>query len=108
MEKHHRVQVLDEALEAAVKLAHRYMPDRQLPDKSVTLLDTACARVSVSHHATPAAVEDSSGASKRCDTELEIIGREQAIGIDTGEREASARKLLARRRTRCDTLKPRG
>ena len=45
MEKHHRVQMLDEALEAAVKLSHRYIPARQLPDKSVSLLDTACARV---------------------------------------------------------------
>ncbi len=54
MEKHHKVQILDEALEAAVKLSHRYIPARQLPDKSVSLLDTACARVAVSLHATPA------------------------------------------------------
>ena len=40
MEKHHQVQILDEALEAAVKLSHRYIPARQLPDKSVSLLDT--------------------------------------------------------------------
>ena len=53
MEKHHRVQVLDEALEAAVKLSHRYIPARQLPDKSVSLLDTACARVAISQHAVP-------------------------------------------------------
>ncbi|MGV8630410.1 hypothetical protein ACV367_33075, partial [Pseudomonas aeruginosa] len=44
MEKHHQVQILDEALEAAVRLSHRYIPARQLPDKSVSLLDTACAR----------------------------------------------------------------
>ncbi|HZE91677.1 MAG TPA: AAA family ATPase, partial [Rhizobacter sp.] len=54
MEKHHKVQILDEALEAAVKLSHRYIPGRQLPDKSVSLIDTACARVAVSLHATPA------------------------------------------------------
>ena len=59
MEKHHRVQVLDEALEAAVRLSHRYIPARQLPDKSVSLLDTACARVAISQHAEPAEVEDS-------------------------------------------------
>src|SRR5690606_36475225 len=58
MEKHHQVQILDEALEAAVKLSHRYIPARQLPDKSVSLLDTACARVAVSLHATPAEVDD--------------------------------------------------
>jgi type VI secretion system protein VasG len=59
MEKHHKVQILDEALEAAVKLSHRYIPARQLPDKAVSLLDTACARVAVSLHATPAEVDDS-------------------------------------------------
>ena len=55
VEKHHRVQVLDEALEAAVRLSHRYIPARQLPDKAVSLLDTACARVAISQHAVPAA-----------------------------------------------------
>jgi ATP-dependent Clp protease ATP-binding subunit ClpA len=58
MEQHHRVQILDEALEAAVKLSHRYIPARQLPDKAVSLLDTASARVAISLHAVPAAVED--------------------------------------------------
>ena len=51
LEKHHKVQILDEALEAAVRLSHRYIPARQLPDKSVSLLDTACARVAISQHA---------------------------------------------------------
>ena len=58
LEKHHQVQILDEAIEAAVALSHRYIPARQLPDKAVSLLDTACARVAVSQHATPAEVED--------------------------------------------------
>ena len=58
LEKHHRVQLLDEAIESAVQLSHRYIPARQLPDKAVSLLDTACARVAVSQHATPAEVED--------------------------------------------------
>ncbi len=57
-EKHHRVQILDEALEAAVKLSHRYIPARQLPDKSVSLLDTAAARVAISQHAVPPEVDD--------------------------------------------------
>ena len=94
MEKHHRVQILDEALEAAVKLAHRYVPDRQLPDKSISLLDTACARVAVSHHATPAEVEDSQRRIEALQTELEIIGRETAIGIDTAARSATAQTAL--------------
>ncbi len=58
LEKHHRVQILDEALEAAVRLSHRYIPARQLPDKSVSLLDTAAARVAISQHAVPAEVDD--------------------------------------------------
>jgi type VI secretion system protein VasG len=95
MEKHHRVQILDEALEAAVKLSHRYIPDRQLPDKAVSLLDTSCARVAVSHHATPAAVEDCQRRIEALTTELEIIAREQAIGVETGERESIARESLA-------------
>jgi type VI secretion system protein VasG len=58
-EKHHRVQILDEAIDAAVRLSHRYIPARQLPDKAVSLIDTASARVAVSQHAVPAQVDDS-------------------------------------------------
>ena len=104
MEKHHRTQILDEALEAAVKLAHRYIPDRQLPDKSVSLLDTACARVAVSHHATPAEVEDSQRRIEALKTELEIIGREAAIGIDTAEREKAVTGALQLENERLATL----
>jgi type VI secretion system protein VasG len=104
MEKHHRTQILDEALEAAVKLAHRYIPDRQLPDKSVSLLDTACARVAVSHHATPAEVEDSQRRIEALNTELEIIGREAAIGIETAEREQSVTSALQAENERLATL----
>jgi len=104
MEKHHRIQILDEALEAAVKLAHRYIPDRQLPDKSVSLLDTACARVAVSHHATPAEVEDSQRRIEALKTELEIIGREAAIGIDTAERETAVTGALQVENERLATL----
>ncbi len=104
MEKHHRVQVLDEALEAAVKLAHRYVPDRQLPDKSVSLLDTACARVAVSHHATPAEVEDSQRRIEALETELEIIGREAAIGVEVAERSERAQSALREERERLKTL----
>jgi type VI secretion system protein VasG len=94
MEKHHRVQILDEALAAAVKLSHRYIPDRQLPDKSVSLLDTACARVAISHSATPAEVEDAQRRIEALDTELEIIRREETIGLNVEARELSVRKSL--------------
>jgi len=107
MEKHHQVQILDEALEAAVKLSHRYIPARQLPDKSVSLLDTACARVAVSLHATPAEVDDCRKRIDALTTELGIIGREKAIGVDTAKREAEAGELLATEQARLAALEAR-
>lgn len=107
MEKHHKVQILDEALEAAVKLSHRYIPARQLPDKSVSLIDTACARVAVSLHATPAEVDDSRKRIEALQTELGIIGREQAIGIDIGKREHEATLLLNEEKSRLEGLETR-
>ena len=107
MEKHHKVQILDEALEAAVKLSHRYIPARQLPDKSVSLLDTACARVAVSLHATPAEVDDSRKRIEALETELGIIGREKAIGVDIGVRETEANELLTAERVRLVALDQR-
>ena len=95
LEKHHRVQLLDEAIEAAVKLSHRYIPARQLPDKAVSLLDTACARVAVSQHATPPEVEDCQRRIEALTTENEIIGREESIGIDVTKRAAAVKTLLA-------------
>ena len=66
LEQHHRVLLLDEAVDAAVRLSHRYIPARQLPDKAVALLDTACARVAVSQHAEPARSKTAAIASMRC------------------------------------------
>ncbi|GGE53872.1 type VI secretion system ATPase TssH [Actibacterium pelagium] len=86
LEKHHRVQVLDEGIEAAVSLSARYIPARQLPDKSVSLLDTACARVAVSQHAVPAEVDDSQRRIEALTTELEIIGRDETAGYDVTDR----------------------
>ena len=94
LEQHHGVQVLDEAIEAAVRLSHRYIPARQLPDKSVSLLDTACARVAVSQHATPPAVDDAQKRIAALKTELEVIKRESLIGIDTAARQEVASKAL--------------
>jgi type VI secretion system protein VasG len=94
LEKHHRVQVLDEALEASVRLSHRYIPARQLPDKAVSLLDTACARVAISQHAVPAQLEDCRRKIEGLEIELEIIGREETVGIDvTDRRKATSEKL---------------
>ncbi|SDH10908.1 type VI secretion system ATPase TssH [Pseudomonas abietaniphila] len=107
MEKHHQVQILDEALQASVKLSHRYIPARQLPDKSVSLLDTACARVAVSLHAVPAKVDDSRRRIEALETELQIIAREHAIGIDTGARRANSEALLSDERQRLIELERR-
>lgn len=86
LEKHHKVQVLDEGIEAAVTLSARYIPARQLPDKSVSLLDTACARVAVSQHAVPAQVDDSQRRIESMNTELDIIERDETAGYDIGDR----------------------
>lgn len=107
MEKHHQVQILDEALDAAVKLSHRYIPARQLPDKSVSLLDTACARVAISLHAVPAEVDDSRRRIEALETELQIIAREHAIGIDVSLRQANSESLLAAERERLAELESR-
>ena len=94
MEKHHKVQILDEALESAVKLSHRYIPARQLPDKSVSLLDTAAARVAISQHAVPAEIDDYRKHIAALDTEIEIIDREAGIGIDTKDRHEKVSAVL--------------
>jgi len=107
LEKHHRVAILDEAIEAAVRLSHRYIPARQLPDKSVSLLDTAAARVAVSQHAVPPEVDDCRRRIQALETELEIIGRETAIGIDAEAREASAQAAVAAERERLVGLEER-
>jgi type VI secretion system protein VasG len=107
MEKHHRVQILDEALEAAVKLSHRYIPARQLPDKAVSLLDTACARVAISQHAVPAEVDDCRKRIQALETELAIIGRERAAGFETGAREAQASEKLDAERQALTVLEER-
>ena len=96
LEKHHRVQLLDEALEAAVRLSHRYIPARQLPDKAVSLLDTACARVAISQHAVPPQLEDCRRTIEALQTELEIIGREEAVGVDAAERAAARARRSSR------------
>ena len=107
LEKHHRVQVLDEALEASVKLSHRYIPARQLPDKSVSLLDTACARVAISQHAVPPEVDDCRRRIEALDNELGIIARETAVGLDTAERERAAREKLEADRAQLADLEAR-
>lgn len=107
LEKHHKVEVLDEAIEAAVRLSHRYIPARQLPDKAISVLDTACARVAVSQHATPAEVEDTERRQQALEIEQGIIEREEAIGIDTADRRAEVEAGLARVKGELDEARAR-
>lgn len=94
LEKHHQVLLLDQAIEAAVKLSHRYIPDRQLPDKAVSLLDTACARVAVSQHATPPEVEDCLRRIEALKTEQSIIEHEETVGICVTQRKVQVDEKL--------------
>jgi type VI secretion system protein VasG len=100
LEKHHGVHLLDEALEAAARLSHRYIPSRQLPDKAVSLIDTACARVAISQQATPPALEDCQRRIAGLQSELVIIERETAIGIDHETRKAGIEAQLASEKER--------
>ena len=94
LENHHKVTVLDEAVVDAVKLSRRYIPGRQLPDKGVSLLDTACAKIAIGQAATPPAIEDAQRSIDAITVELEILGREQETGADHSESlaELSTRK----------------
>jgi type VI secretion system protein VasG len=80
LEKHHGVRILDVAVSEAVRLSARYIPSRQLPDKAVSLIDTACARVAMSQSAVPAPIEDRERRIALIDTELGILQREMASG----------------------------
>jgi type VI secretion system protein VasG len=95
MEKHHGVRISDEAVVAAVKLSARYIPARQLPDKAVSLLDTACARVAISQSTTPAAIADLKVAIESREKELAALERETELGRTDEERMAELKDEIA-------------
>ncbi len=86
LEKHHNVRILDEGLAAAVKFSNRYLPDRQLPDKAVSVLDTACARLSLGQNTIPAALEDATREIDDCTVQLRVLERESSFGAEHNER----------------------
>ncbi|MGA3257378.1 MAG: type VI secretion system ATPase TssH [Bryobacteraceae bacterium] len=98
LEKHHKVRILDEGLLAGVKLSHRYLPDRQLPDKAISVLDTACARLALGQNSTPPAIEDSIRTLEDLAVQTRILGREAAAGADHAERLAD----IAEKRTKTE------
>lgn len=95
MEKHHNVRISDAALVAAVQLSARYIPARQLPDKAVSLLDTACARVAISQSTTPAALADIRVTIEAARKELDALGNESELGGSYPERVAELEQIMA-------------
>lgn len=104
LEAHHKVLLLDEAIEAAVRLSHRYIPARQLPDKAVALLDTACARVAVSQYAQPAALEDTRRKIEHLEIERAIAKRELRLGIGEPTRVEELTQVLMQQNERVEAL----
>src|SRR5271157_4480184 len=107
LEKHHNVRVLDEGLSAAVKLSHRYLADRQLHDKAVSVLDTACARLSLGQNAVPPAIEDAHRTLDDYDLQERVLARESAAGADHAERLVEIREKRAQVAARLAELKAR-
>ncbi len=107
MQKHHKVDLLEEALEDSVKLSQRYITDRQLPDKSVSLLDTACARVALSQSAKPALVQDCERDIAAIQTEMAILEREAAVGSENSERMQELRDQESKAKQRLEELNKR-
>ncbi len=107
LEKHHNVRILDEGLAAAVKFSHRYLPDRHLPDKAVSVLDTACARLSLGQNSTPPAIEDVTREIDDCTVQLRVLEREAALGSDHAERLFAIALRKQQSETKLATLRTR-
>ena len=112
LEKHHKVRILDEGLTAAVHLSHRYLAGRQLPDKAVSVLDTACARLALGQSATPPAIEDCVRQLDDLAVQQRILEREAAVGSDhrvrleeIASKKSEVENSLANLRTRFDKEK---
>ncbi len=86
LEKHHGVRILEEAVHSAVRLSNRFMVGRQLPDKAVSVLDTACARLALGHNTTPPPIEDATRQLDDLLVQERVLSRESAVGADHRER----------------------
>src|SRR5438132_12459584 len=89
LEAHHNVRIMDDGLEAAVRLSHRYLPDRQLPDKAVSVLDTACARLALGQNTTPSTIEAAQRRLEDLAVQRRVLGRGAAGGAKHEGRLAS-------------------
>ncbi len=104
LEHHHNVMITDDALLDAVRLSHRYLIGRQLPDKSVSVLDTACARVAIGLNTSPPAVEEATRRIGQIDRETKILEKEELIGREHGERLQSLAEEREAAQARLDDL----
>jgi type VI secretion system protein VasG len=104
LEHHHNVMITDDALIDAVRLSHRYLTGRQLPDKSVSVLDTACARVAIGLNTSPPAIEAATRRIGQIDRETKILEKEELIGRDHGERLRSLAEEREAAQARLDDL----
>jgi type VI secretion system protein VasG len=107
LEKHHGVRILDEAVAAGVRLSNRYLAGRQLPDKAVSVLDTACARLALGQNTTPPAIEDAVRQVDDYEVQHRILSREAAVGVDHDERLEEIRKAKAEVEARMGKLRER-
>ncbi len=107
LEKHHKVRILDEGIAAAVRLSHRFLAGRQLPDKAVSVLDTACARLALGQNSTPPAIEDARRQIDDFDLQERVLTREAAAGADHTERLEQIRVKRAEVSTRLAALEER-
>jgi len=96
MEKHFGVRVYDEAITEAVRLSHRYISARQLPDKAISVLDTACAKVALGQNATPALIENLVKRLDRIDAEIASLEREESGGASHAARLGELRAARAK------------
>ena len=107
LEKHHNVRILDEAVRSATKFSHRYLAGRQLPDKAVSVMDTACARLSLGQNATPPMIEDALRQVDDLNVQQRVLEREAAVGVDHSERLGAIAKQRTEVSARLKTLEER-
>src|SRR5262249_5623911 len=107
LEKHHKVRILDEGLESAVRLSHRYLPDRQLPDKAISVMDTACARLALGQNSTAPSIEYAVRTLDDLEVQTRILERESRLGADHAERLAEIAKERTATESRLADLRAR-
>jgi type VI secretion system protein VasG len=104
LENHHKVMITDEALESTVRLSHRYISGRQLPDKAVSVLDTACARVAIGLTTSPPAIEEAVRRINHIRSELKALAKETLVGIDHSEKVKTLEKEQKETEARLEAL----